>query len=195
MDTKQCSHCGRLLPTTHYYRNRGTLSAHCKDCQGAKTRAYSQSPKGRALSRANAKKQYAKAKATPEGRAKIREATKAAQARYREEHKKEIYARERIRALCRRGKMGKPTVCPCCGAEGSIEAHHYDYTRPLFIDWLCKGCHSEAHREGACKEPSKDASTREALLLNIVRKPYKAASLELLASIDEEYRKLLLWGK
>ncbi len=37
-----------------------------------------------------------------------------------------------------------PELCRCCGA-GSAEAHHFDYTRPLDVVWLCRRCHTLVH--------------------------------------------------
>lgn len=48
-------------------------------------------------------------------------------------------------ALCR-GSIVKPTYCQHCGRESKLEAHHYDYNKPLEVQWLCKRCHSKAHK-------------------------------------------------
>jgi hypothetical protein len=45
-----------------------------------------------------------------------------------------------------RKKIVKPTACSKCGAEGRIEAHHPDYSKPLEVVWLCRVHHVEAHR-------------------------------------------------
>lgn len=34
--------------------------------------------------------------------------------------------------------------CEGCGAE-KAEAHHDDYSKPLEIRWLCRGCHAGHH--------------------------------------------------
>ena len=45
-------------------------------------------------------------------------------------------------------KNGELTRQPCevCGEEKS-EAHHEDYSRPLYVVWLCKKHHFERHVE------------------------------------------------
>lgn len=46
----------------------------------------------------------------------------------------------------KKGDLQKPKECECCGKKGKIEMHHEDYTKPLEVQWLCTGCHSEADR-------------------------------------------------
>ncbi len=41
----------------------------------------------------------------------------------------------------------KPTQCQLCGCSSDeLEGHHYDYSKPLDVTWLCKRCHSLAHK-------------------------------------------------
>jgi hypothetical protein len=47
----------------------------------------------------------------------------------------------------RYGKIVKPTACQRCGAEGRVEAHHADYSKPLEVEWLCKRHHLDVHAE------------------------------------------------
>ena len=38
--------------------------------------------------------------------------------------------------------------CQQCGYKGRLDGHHPDYTRPLFIIWLCRRCHQREHHPG-----------------------------------------------
>jgi hypothetical protein len=40
-----------------------------------------------------------------------------------------------------------PQPCEKCGSEESIHAHHEDYSKPLSVNWLCRKCHIQLHRE------------------------------------------------
>jgi hypothetical protein len=38
--------------------------------------------------------------------------------------------------------------CARCGEEyRKLEKHHLDYSRPLYVEWLCLGCHAVVHRQ------------------------------------------------
>ena len=51
--------------------------------------------------------------------------------------------------LCHHVKIGtikRPERCSLCGAKCETEAHHCDYSRPLYVDWLCVPCHALQER-------------------------------------------------
>lgn len=54
-------------------------------------------------------------------------------------------ARAFLKNCLNRGSKKRPINCSKCGALGSIDAHHLDYTKPLKVDWLCKPCHRKEH--------------------------------------------------
>lgn len=57
-----------------------------------------------------------------------------------------ITARTAVELALRHGEMQRPSHCSACGlANGVIEAHHDDYTKPLAVRWLCKACHEVVH--------------------------------------------------
>jgi predicted transcriptional regulator len=45
------------------------------------------------------------------------------------------------------GTIKRPNRCGSCGELAEVEAHHVDYSRPLFVDWLCLKCHAEEERK------------------------------------------------
>ena len=54
-------------------------------------------------------------------------------------------ARNHVYAAIKRGQLVRPDQCSKCGLGGTIHAHHADYGRPLDVEWLCAGCHGQAH--------------------------------------------------
>lgn len=64
-------------------------------------------------------------------------------------------ARSAVNNAIRDGRLTKPSKCEYCGIESSaLTGHHYDYSRPLDVEWLCSSCHAAAHasiRERAWK--------------------------------------------
>lgn len=45
-------------------------------------------------------------------------------------------------------KSGRIAKGPCkiCGSTEDIHAHHEDYSKPLEVEWLCRGCHMLWHQ-------------------------------------------------
>lgn len=43
-----------------------------------------------------------------------------------------------------------PQPCSACGKKA--EKHHEDYDKPLDIEWLCKECHLDLHKEKVARE-------------------------------------------
>lgn len=56
-------------------------------------------------------------------------------------------ARTEVKRAIKIGKLIRPAACERCDSpRGRIEAHHPDYSKPLMVEWLCKGCHHAEHR-------------------------------------------------
>ncbi len=60
---------------------------------------------------------------------------------------------QQLRANCRsyanvykRRGLLQQEACQCCGDPNS-EMHHKDYSKPLDVDWLCRQCHLNEHRD------------------------------------------------
>jgi len=50
-----------------------------------------------------------------------------------------------FQAIKRHG-FQRQRVCQNCNSSQSILAHHPDYTKPLYVIWLCRSCHTSYHR-------------------------------------------------
>lgn len=57
-------------------------------------------------------------------------------------------ARHDLNQAVRLGNKHRPTTCSTCHIPGRIEGHHYDYSKPLDVIWLCSGCHADLHKIG-----------------------------------------------
>jgi NAD-dependent dihydropyrimidine dehydrogenase PreA subunit len=73
--------------------------------------------------------------------------------RDRENSRKRVWtekmeARYQLNLAIRRGEIVRPDKCIRCGSERKLHAHHPDYSRPLFVEWLCTICHGKEHRNG-----------------------------------------------
>ena len=56
-------------------------------------------------------------------------------------------AQQKFCEAVRRGKVARPSACPKCGGGGVIDGHHFDYSKPLEVEFMCRPCHVKQHRE------------------------------------------------
>lgn len=67
--------------------------------------------------------------------------------RYRKNHSEKCKAHNIVDYAISTGKLIRPTKCERCNKDCKPQAHHYDYSKPLDVIWLCTSCHSEVHKE------------------------------------------------
>lgn len=65
--------------------------------------------------------------------------------RYAEKHRVKRLAKDAIHNAIKAGKMTRPELCSNCGVVSKIEGHHFDYSKPLEVIWLCETCHTAKH--------------------------------------------------
>ena len=69
---------------------------------------------------------------------------------FSKKHRKEkpgyCAAHSTLERAIKKGIIKKPKLCPECGSNRKIEAHHHDYTKPLEVIWLCCACHRILHQ-------------------------------------------------
>ena len=56
-------------------------------------------------------------------------------------------AHDRVYRAINKGLLNKPELCSQCNRRTFIHAHHFDYTKPLEVIWLCVSCHQLLHQE------------------------------------------------
>ena len=63
--------------------------------------------------------------------------------------KKDIkyWARSKLNHAIRRGELARPKTCERCNRAIKVTGHHYDYSKPLDINWLCYECHGIVDRD------------------------------------------------
>ncbi len=54
-----------------------------------------------------------------------------------------------INYAIRTGKITRPNICEKCGCTCVPRGHHPDYRKPLYVQWLCRSCHSRLHNTPA----------------------------------------------
>lgn len=68
-------------------------------------------------------------------------------------------AREATRLAEMLGLLQRPPACECCGDDKPrLERHHWDYSQPLRVSYLCPDCH---HLADAMLQRSGDNDASE----------------------------------
>lgn len=125
---KKCKNCGKQFSRHKKYSNKQwKLQKLCgRKCMGITFR-------GRSL--------------TAETKAKLSQALRGNLS------EAELKLRKRVRGIFYRTfqkghiKVGKCQFRKINECKGKMEAHHTDYTRPLYVHWLCRGHHLKLHRK------------------------------------------------
>lgn len=64
---------------------------------------------------------------------------------WREVNKYKCSAHQAVARAIKKGSITKPERCQVCGSCEKLNAHHYDYQKPLEVVWLCIPCHKKIH--------------------------------------------------
>lgn len=140
---KACTKCGGSFPLDEFYRDKSTrdgLGCWCKECVKKRSRAWQDANREHVLAQ---KKEYYQRPGKHElNYVNVRKAM--------ERHPGKVAAREKLKSAIRHGKLIRQPCEKC--SKPKAQGHHYDYTRPLDVRWLCTRCHGEEHRhENAAK--------------------------------------------
>lgn len=142
----KCPTCGGYFNAEGFHKSKRTPNGITSQCRRCHNRA---SIKTRDLDNArDSNKEYMR-RARRKAPDKFRERERVAARRKRSDpaEKEKILARGLLNAALRRGEIRRPNRCENCGWERPIQAHHPDYSKPLFVHWLCSDCHGVTHRK------------------------------------------------
>jgi len=149
--TKQCCKCKNIKSRAEFYKNSSKadgLQTACKICNKKGCAEYSKTDKS--------KRYHYQYRKTDRGKllnakwcaryAKT-DAAKIAKAKYRSKNKIKINAKDTINRALRRNHLIKPSNCEeCDSTQNKLDGHHDDYSFPMVVRWLCRGCHLSWHR-------------------------------------------------
>jgi hypothetical protein len=65
---------------------------------------------------------------------------------YRKNHSEKAKAQSLFNEAVRAGKIIKPDYCWLCDKKCELEAHHFDYSKPYDVIWVCSECHHKVHK-------------------------------------------------
>ena len=133
--TKKCSECGQEKPLGEFNKNRNNKDGYqgrCREC-------FSRYNKARYWSDPSRFK-----KSVAEYRKANLENVFETRMAMCERNPCEKNAREAVNIAVELGYIDKPDHCMGCGRKASetrISGHHYDYSKPLEVIWVCARCH------------------------------------------------------
>lgn len=149
---KICFKCGEEKPLTEFYKNKGMADGRvnkCKDC--TKISVSENYRKNRSHYAEYEQKRWRDSKR----RAKAVEY----QRNTRKQNLTKYKATNAVNNALRDGRLTKKP-CEMCGAEDS-QAHHWDYNKPLEVQWLCRACHLMMHEKQAYEFENIEAGEAE----------------------------------
>lgn len=63
--------------------------------------------------------------------------------------REDVKAKDKARSTLENALLGeqirRPNKCEICNVECKPEGHHFDYSKPLFVQWVCNKCHNQIH--------------------------------------------------
>ena len=150
---KKCKDCEAEKPLSEFYAHKGMKDGRlnkCKDCAKAaaiknrsqKVEYYRAYDANRFQNDSRVKERHKSYKKTEAGKA----ATQKSRKKWLAENPEKRAAHVLLGSYVSTGRIDKPDVCSVCGAGGRIDGHHHDYSKPLDVQWLCRGCHVQLHR-------------------------------------------------
>lgn len=152
---KICSTCKIEKDEIYFSKRIGAidgLRGQCKECKNKAYREgygdrYSKSDKGKEV-----RKKYQQSQARRISESKYRRSEKGrlkcynSYKKYKESNPDKVKAHKILNHKIESGLISKPSKCSyCCKENKLINGHHYDYSKPLDVVWLCPKCHKDVH--------------------------------------------------
>ena len=137
---RECTACHAKMAPSKFYTNdtKSGRTSMCKDCLRARALAYREKNLDRCRAQERSRKQRPSELSAARGRVQ----------QYRRDYPERIKAGAIVTSAIRNGTLRRPASCSNCGGEGvRLDAHHFDYSAPLKVLWLCRPCHARLHQE------------------------------------------------
>ncbi len=139
MAEKTCSKCGERKSLEEFHTHKHTQDGRqssCKACHRTETRAWASANRER------------KATTIRDWRERNPERRVEETREWRERNPEKARAHRAVNNAIKVGKLTKPDHCEDCGEATeslALHGHHEDYAKPLEVEWLCRGCHTQRH--------------------------------------------------
>lgn len=155
METKVCKKCGRELLISNFYVHKQMSDGHlniCKDCVRMRVHNYRENNIDKIReydrNRPNAKERNRKQRLSVKQDEVKYQKYKEQKNEWAKRNKYKRKAQNRVEIALKNGTLKKSNKCEFCGKINcEIEGHHYNYSKPLDVIWLCTECHGKVHRQ------------------------------------------------
>ena len=148
-----CELCKKEKDPSCFYKN---YAHRCKECKRLYAKKYRETHLERIKeydrNRPNAKERNEKykiykAKMRVENPEKYDRIFHSPNKRFRTKYKDKAHAENLLNNAIRDKKIIRPNECSVCHKICIPHGHHFDYTKPLEVIWVCPACHSKIHKE------------------------------------------------
>lgn len=148
MSEKKCFKCGTVKSLDQFYRHSKMGDGHlgkCIECtkrdvDEREKRLRASDPEWLARERERCREKQTKRRAA--GLCPLTDIERERIKKWGRDNNYKRRAQTRSNRAQARGELIKPVACEACGAtDVALEKHHPDYSRPLYVQWLCKKCH------------------------------------------------------
>jgi len=147
---KTCIKCKKNKPKDCFYKHSMMKDGYlneCKECTKERSRNERNNnidyvrnydrERGKLLKRKNNCKIYA---------LNNPEKIKIHKLKWENNNKYKRLAQNKLSNAIRDGKIIKPKQCSKCNKTNNIQGHHFDYSKPLEVIWVCPQCHANIHK-------------------------------------------------
>lgn len=161
---KRCTRCGTIRSLTEYYSDGDGVTAYCKDCARARSKAYNRANRDKLLRKTTAYRRENREKLSARERERRADSTYRKKCavklkKWRERNREYVSAYNRGDAVRARGAINKavlrgdfpPPASMVCEGCQEAQAQHYHhpqgYAKEHWLDViaLCTECHGKAH--------------------------------------------------
>ena len=134
--TKTCFKCATEKPVFDFYRHPAMADGFLGKCKECTKRDARQSR----ILRIDQAREYDRSRSRGASR---RAYSCAREKNYRKANPEKYRAKTALNNAIRDGRISKPDACEICGKRERIHGHHFDYSLPLLVIWLCAECHGQ----------------------------------------------------
>ena len=148
-----CKTCQTEKSENDFYKRS---KSECKECAKKrarqyrldnleKVREYDRNRPNR-IERCEKQKEY-KARMRVENPEKFDKIFHEIRKRYRQKNRDKKKAEDKLDYAILHNKIIRPDECSVCHKKCIPHGHHFDYTKPLEVIWVCPACHSKIHKQ------------------------------------------------